>query len=222
MMVSSSLLKRTAVVLLSVVIVSFLVPAVAFLWFLGFVVFSFSGTADLPADCGLVFGAAVHGGSQPGPGIARRVGAAAELYGRGDLQQLIFTGGRGSSMQESEAAVMQALAVRLGVDPADTVLEDQSRSTLENLRFSRPLAAQCGSVVAVSDRYHLGRIRFLAAWLKWGGVQTYPADPAADRVFEVRSAIREALGIGYYMLFGVEDGRGEFDGGMAEDEEQSL
>src|SRR5687768_11009949 len=39
----------------------------------------FDGSATLPADCGLVFGAAVYSQYLPGPAITRRIEAAAAL-----------------------------------------------------------------------------------------------------------------------------------------------
>ena len=67
-----------------------------------YVVESEAGNARLPAECGLVFGAAVwpvydDEGNQitsaAGPGIRRRISTAAALLHQGLLDRLILTGG---------------------------------------------------------------------------------------------------------------------------------
>lgn len=169
-----------------------------------YVVSQFSGdTVEFPVDCVVVFGAAVHKGSVAGPGITRRVETAVDLYNEGKVKTIVLTGGKGSEELESEAAVMQKVAMRMGVDPADIVLEEQARSTWENLERTAPLVADCTSVVGISDRYHLARIAYLADMQGWGNFRTLPATRVPNPLFEVRAAFREALGIVYYSLRGV-------------------
>jgi hypothetical protein len=97
---------------------------------------------------------------------------------------------------------MQSYALRQGVRRADMVLENNARSTWENLQFVRNLTQDCESVVAISDQYHLGRIRLLAWRQGWFGLQTYPAqdrEPVAG--IERWSFQREVFGVLYYGLF---------------------
>ncbi len=160
---------------------------------------SFEGSdTTFPVDCAVVFGAAVRKGSEPGPGITRRTETAAKLYREGKVQKLVLTGGKGSGMKASEAAVMRGVAMLSGVSPEDIVLEEESQSTWENLEFSYPLVEDCESVIAVSDRYHLARIESIARQQGWGTLATYPAESPPFLLFELKSAIREALGIVYY------------------------
>jgi len=149
--------------------------------------------------CGLVFGAAVHGSSQPGPGIARRVETAARLYREGILQHIIMTGGKGSDGVRSEAAVMRDFGIAEGIDPDAIVLEDQARSTWENLVYSRPLTASCSTVIGISDRYHLARIEYLASLQGFRGLQTFPSDISATTAFEMKSLGREVAALLYYI-----------------------
>ncbi|MDD5751478.1 MAG: YdcF family protein [Candidatus Peribacteraceae bacterium] len=149
--------------------------------------------------CGLVFGAAVHGNSQPGPGIARRVETAARLYREGILQQIIMTGGKGRDGVESEAAVMRDFGIAEGIDPDVIVVEDQARSTWENLVYSRPLTASCSTIIGISDRYHLARIEYLAHLQGLQGLQTLPSDISATTAFEIKSLGREVAALLYYI-----------------------
>lgn len=159
------------------------------------VVEQFAGQAVLPADCGLVFGAAVHGAGEPGPGIERRTQTAVRLYKEGNIRTMFLTGGKGSDSQESEATVMRKVALRDGVDPDDVFLEEQATSTIENLTFAKPMMQECSTVVGVSDRYHLARIRYIAFRLHWKNFATYPADRNANVHFEVQNVLREAAAV---------------------------
>ncbi|MFA6038945.1 MAG: YdcF family protein [Candidatus Peribacteraceae bacterium] len=169
----------------------------------------FDGEGDLPADCGVVFGAAVHSVfdndeekyvNVAGPGISRRVLTAVQLYREKKLKRLIMSGGRGEGMRASEAEVMRDVAVAEGVDPKDITIETQSTSTEENLLLVRPLTGSCSSTVAISDRYHLARIGYIAGKQGWE-LSTFPAQRHADSLFEVYSVIRE---VGALFMFTLE------------------
>ncbi|MDD5751833.1 MAG: YdcF family protein [Candidatus Peribacteraceae bacterium] len=176
--------------------------------FLTSVVFrGFKGTireSDLPkgrgVTCGLVFGAAVHRGSLPGPGIKRRVRTAARLYKEGLLQHIILTGGKGSQEVDSEAEVMEQVALQDGVAAGDLTLEPNARSTWENLLFSRPLTGSCDTVIGISDRYHLTRISYLAHKQGWEDIRTLPSDIEPSWPFELKSVGREVAALLYYMI----------------------
>jgi uncharacterized SAM-binding protein YcdF (DUF218 family) len=157
------------------------------------------GIGALSAECGLVFGAAVHRTDDPGPGIIRRTATAARLVREGRLERLIFTGGKGEASNDSEAAVMRAVAMRLGIDPDLIIIEEKSTSTWENLVYSRPLVADCDSIIAVSDGYHLARIRYMTDLQGWGTLPTFPADNPPNGEFLFRSVIREIAAMLYYM-----------------------
>ncbi|MDB4979171.1 MAG: hypothetical protein JWM56_1357 [Candidatus Peribacteria bacterium] len=172
---------------------------------------SFGGNATLPADCGMVFGAAVHAvigadgtimGDVSGPGIRRRVRTAADLYKKGQIQKLFMSGGKGNASQASEAEIMRAEALKMGVPASRIVTEDLSRSTWENLKNTRPLTAGCKTVIGISDRYHLARIRQLATQQGWRVLEIYPASTHAAPYFELRSILREGVGMVWYGLFG--------------------
>ena len=150
--------------------------------------------------CALVFGAAVHRGALPGPGITRRVGTATRLYHEGILQHIILSGGKGEDGMASEAEVMRDVALENEIPAGDLTLEDQSRSTWENLLNSRPLTGSCTSVIGISDRYHLARIAYLAHRQGWEDIRTLPSDLEAPWYFEVRSISREVAALLYYMV----------------------
>ncbi len=187
-----------------------LVPGImAYAWAVSAVVRGYPGMAELPADCALVFGAAVRvtrgadgtlNTAAAGPGIQRRVATAVRLYKERSVRFLVFSGGYGDRRRASEAEVMAGYAESLGLPASAYRLEDRARSTLENIRFSQPLLSACRTTVAVSDRYHLRRIQLLARKLGWETLWTYPADRHADPLFEARAVLREALGLIWYNI----------------------
>ncbi len=158
------------------------------------------GTSDGAAECAIVFGAAVRGADMAGPGINRRIGTAVRLYQEGKLDRLVLSGGKGSEAQESEAAVMRGLALEAGVPLSALSVEEESHSTLENLRNSLPLLADCDTVVGVSDGYHLARIEMLADQVGLPLLRTIPADRSPNLTFEVVSIGRE---IAAYLWYGL-------------------
>ncbi len=170
-----------------------------------FVFSQFPGNAQFPASqksetvCAIVFGSAVHEGREAGPGILRRTEAAANLYKEGKVETLILSGGVGEGNALSEAEVMQKEAIELGVDAEDITLEKEATSTWENIKFVQPYAANCTSLVAVSDRYHLARIR-VAALRQDLDMSLYPAAPPPDPLFEFREVLRESLGVLVYLV----------------------
>ncbi|MBU0766203.1 YdcF family protein [Patescibacteria group bacterium] len=167
------------------------------------IVTQFNGShPQYPVECGLVFGAAVGKGSTPSAALTRRVEKAAELYNAKYIKTLIFSGGKGSEWQESEAAVMRKVAMLNGVDPDDIVLEEESTSTWENLEFSKSKVYECTAIVAISDRYHLARILQLAKKQNWINIESAPARRMPSPIVEVKSVLREAVGIIYYALNG--------------------
>lgn len=192
------LLARLMHYLLIVFGVLFVAGLLTALAVLGHIYNRFDGTAMLPADCAIVFGAAVYGNSLPGPAIVRRVGAAAELYREGSVKRVILSGGKGEGNRQSEAQVMLTQAVQQGILREDIVLEQDSHSTWENILYSRPHTEGCSSTVGVSDRYHLARIELLARRQGWDELTTAPAQGELMRSFERRSILREVAAYVYY------------------------
>lgn len=197
----STFLGRIARLLLRAAVVAFLVIVVGVGTVMAIVLGSTRGSYQLPADCAIVFGAAVYGHNMPGPAIVRRISTAAALYKEGSVKRLILSGGVGSGNRQSEASVMRLQAIARGVDERDIVLEEQAHSTWENVLHARPLTDNCNSVVGVSDGYHLARIDFLAWRQGWKELQTYPTVERPSEENERRSQIREIFAYLYYLLY---------------------
>jgi uncharacterized SAM-binding protein YcdF (DUF218 family) len=91
-----------------------------------------------------------------------RTQIAVRTLGRVDDGWLIFSGGITRSAKESEAAVMARYAVSvLGVPSERVVVEEQARSTWDNVLFSLPLIDAGGSeqIAIASDPFHAEKAR---------------------------------------------------------------
>lgn len=113
-----------------------------------------------PASIAVVFGARVYADGQMSNALAHRVHTACDLYRRGMVSHLIFSGGPGDgSIHETEA--MRQEAIRLGVQPKDILLDPHGTSTQATVMNTVPMIRTLGggTVLAVSHFYHLPRVK---------------------------------------------------------------
>ena len=75
------------------------------------------------------------------PLLAGRVDRAVNFYHQqklvGKPPHLVLSGGQGADEARSEAVAMAEYAVEKGISKEDILLEDQSKTTLENMQFSK-------------------------------------------------------------------------------------
>jgi len=122
------------------------------------------------ADFVIVLGSGLTGGSRVPPLLASRLDRGRAVYeaiaARGaDGPVLIVSGGKGSDERVSEAAAMAAYLTGRGFPESRIAREDQSRSTEENLLFSKAIMdrSQPGSrCVIVTSNYHVFRAAIIA------------------------------------------------------------
>jgi DUF218 domain len=76
-----------------------------------------------------------------------------------DRARFVFSGGAVRS-KISEAQMMADYAIQeLGVPARNVVIEDQSRTTVENIKYSTPLMADSPVIKIASDTFHARRAR---------------------------------------------------------------
>ena len=118
------------------------------------------------AEFVVVLGAGLKPDGTPSPLLARRLDKAREVAGRiNPAPALVMSGGRGDDERVAEAESMRSYLTDGGYCASDILLEDRSRNTAENLRFSRDLmerhrpGARC---VIVTSNFHVLRTAMLA------------------------------------------------------------
>lgn len=154
----------TGVVDLVFAYVSFLLVSYVLYGFVYSLLASQSGGAHFV----VVLGAGLKADGSVTPLLAKRLDKAREvataLARRGPAPLLVVSGGKGGDEQLAEAVAMRAYLTDRGVCPGTILLEDRSRNTEENLRFSQDImdatkpGARC---VVVTSNFHVFRTAML-------------------------------------------------------------
>ena len=147
------------------------------------------------ADAIVVFGAAEYAG-RPSPVLKARLDHALDLFHRGVAPVIITTGGAASDPKFSEGGVGKDYLMRHGVPERSLIAETQGRDTSESaVRVGVIMHANSlRSCVAVSDAYHVFRIRKLLEHEGVGPVYTAPRPDSRPHSFLQRTlaVLREA------------------------------
>jgi uncharacterized SAM-binding protein YcdF (DUF218 family) len=142
------------------------------------------------ADAIVVFGAAEYSG-HPSPVLRARLDHAFDLYQRHLAPVIITTGGAAADPKFSEGGVGEDYLRKRGVPENALIAETQGSDTAQSARRIAVIMHENGlrSCVAVSDAYHVFRIRKL---LQHEGMQVYVA-PRPDSVPRTLGARVEAI-----------------------------
>lgn len=135
---------------------------------------------DYLRPCLIVFGAAVLRGGMPSGTLRRRV-EGAYRFGIQLTAPLYIVSGAHGRFGPAEAVVMRDLLLSRGVPPADILVEDQSRDTLQTAVNSWRLLrrrSDVGGIYVCSSTYHLPRCRMLVRML---GLPAKAAPMRGDR-----------------------------------------
>lgn len=143
-----------------------------------------------PADAIVVFGAAEYAG-RPSPVFRARLDHAYDLFQRGAAPVVITTGGSAADPDFSEGGVGHDYLMRRGIPESRLIAETQGSDTASSAERVAVIMRtnRMRSCVAVSDAYHVFRIRKL---LEHEGVQVYLAPRPDSRP---RSAWQRAVAV---------------------------
>jgi uncharacterized SAM-binding protein YcdF (DUF218 family) len=127
-------------------------------------IYSFGNTtSDARADAAVVLGAAVWTNQVP-PVFKERINHAINLYQRGQVRKLIFTGGQGNPGEPTESTAARDYALQNGIPASDILIEEKSHNTYENILYAKQVAETHGinKVLIVSDPLHMKRAMAMA------------------------------------------------------------
>lgn len=177
------LLRRMAIVLCSVLVLTAAGVITHAVWL--------SRQPDpAPADIIIVLGGDMTWLNDLGPQTRGRVRKGVALYKDGLAPRIHFTGGIPDKGKPGAGEQMADLAMSLGVPASAITYESMSQSTVQNAMFSRDILGPeaDGSIILVSDGFHLGR-----SWLsfRWAGYRG-PIELAADSAFGTQTRERQA------------------------------
>jgi uncharacterized SAM-binding protein YcdF (DUF218 family) len=124
-----------------------------------------------PADAIVVFGAAQYDG-RPSPVFRARLDHALELFQRGLAPAVLTTGGPASDPSFTEGGVGHDYLVHRGIPESSVIAETQGSDTAQSAKRLAVImrANHMRSCIAVSDAYHVFRIRNL---LEHEGIRVY-------------------------------------------------
>ncbi|EAC3423109.1 YdcF family protein [Listeria monocytogenes] len=179
--------------------ISIILIAIGFIYLLIVAAFMFSGTRTKPsdnADTVLILGAKVNGDpAEPAEVLKERLDAAVTYLNENPTMQVVVSGGQGEDESASEASVMEEYLVNKGITRSRIKIENKSRRTEENIKYSKE-KFNLGKTVIVTSDYHMYRALMLA---KQQGLDASGL-PAKSRSV-IKNMMRETLSITYAWVF---------------------
>ncbi|ELP8598550.1 YdcF family protein [Listeria monocytogenes] len=181
--------------------ISIILIAIGFIYYLIVATFMFSGTRAKPsenADTVLILGAKVNGDpAEPAEVLKERLDAAVTYLNENPMMQVVVSGGQGEDESASEASVMEEYLVNKGITRSRIKIENKSRRTEENIKYSKE-KFNLGKTVIVTSDYHMYRALMLA---KRQGLDASGLPAKSRSVIKIKNMMRETLSITYAWVF---------------------
>lgn len=118
----------------------------------------------------IIHGCGLINGERISPLLRGRVDKAVKVYQKSKgAAKIVASGGQGRDEKISEAQAMKNYLLEIGIPEADIILEDQSKTTYENLKNVRDLLDTDGQkrrYIFVTNNYHVFRTSLFARKLK--------------------------------------------------------
>ena len=165
----------------------------AFIMIIGILLFH-ARRKELPEmDYLIILGAQVKG-TRVTKSLKNRLDTAGEYLKKHTETKVIVSGGRGKGEQITEAEAMERYLIAEGISSERILKEDQSKNTLENLRFSmRLLKGTDIQVAIVTNGFHIFRALRIAKKLGLSSARGIPAP--TDPVLAANYYVREVFGL---------------------------
>ncbi|WP_407888483.1 YdcF family protein [Levilactobacillus sp. N40-8-2] len=149
----------------------------------------------------IVLGAGLLNGDEVSPLLGQRIDRALKFYRKqvrkiGQGPVIIFSGGQGADETVPEGVAMRQYAIDHGLPPEQAIAEDQSKTTYENMVFSKKIIDDRSTVqprvTFVTNGYHTFRAGMIArkAGIKANGIGAHTA-----KFFLPNAIIREYIAI---------------------------
>jgi uncharacterized SAM-binding protein YcdF (DUF218 family) len=201
--ISRQRIRRTHPIAKTLAIVLVLAVVVAFVAAMIFVSRQAHMDEAQAADAIVVFGAAEYVG-RPSPVYRARLDHAYDLFQRGLAPMVITTGGAGADPKFTEGGVGRDYLLSRGIPDRCLIAETQGDDTAESAQRVAAILRTNGisRVVAVSDAYHLFRIKRL---LNRNGITAYgsprPGSLPKTTTGKLTAALRESASYIFWRLY---------------------
>jgi len=145
----------------------------------------------------IILGAKVNG-TTPSLSLQYRLDAAIAYAEKYPVTKFILSGGQGDDEEISEAQAMFNYLVDKGIPASQLLIEDQSTTTYENMKYSLVLLPDVvKSITIITSDYHLARAKKVA---KSFGLDTDVVIAKTPKIVYVKSVTRERLALLKYFI----------------------
>lgn len=167
----------------------------------GLVLGAMTGEPKEELDYVIVLGAQVKG-EEPSPTLEQRINRAAEYMKENPDTLLIASGGQGSDEEISEAeCIRRTLMEKHGIAGDRILMEDQSTSTAENLRYSMEIIGKAdASVGVITNGFHEYRAMMFARKAGFRELSSVPAKTLLP--IGIHYTVREFFGVISFVVRG--------------------
>jgi len=126
-----------------------------------------------------------------------RINHGIYLYNKGVSKHLLFTGGLGKGQNKTESSVAKEYALSKGIPEEAIFIEEKSRSTYENFKFTKQLMDSLNfkTALVVSDPFHMKRAMAFANYYKMD------CNPSPTKTTAFQSFIPKAMSLFYETVF---------------------
>ncbi len=151
------------------------------------------------ADYIVVLGARVNG-TRVTLNLKYRLDAAIDYLNKNQNTRAVVSGGQGKGEDITEAKAMSDYLVKNGIKNDRIILEDKSKNTNENLKFTAELiGSKAKKIVIVSNDFHIYRAKCIAK--KMGYTDVSGASAKTKPITIPNSFVREAFAVIKYKIF---------------------
>ena len=151
---------------------------------------------DKEADYLIVLGARLYG-DIPSPALLERLKTARDYLIDHEEAKVIVSGGKGTDEKIAEAAAMEKYLIEEGIKADRIIVEDQSTSTFENIKFSKEKIKEVEKIenidlLLVTNKFHIFRAKLIAKRL---GIKAYGLPAKIPPSIIIPSYIREYFAV---------------------------
>ncbi len=159
----------------------------------GLIIYSSRNNFSPDADYIIVLGAKLHG-KRPSKSLLYRMNTALAYMKKYPNMKLIASGGQGFDESIPEAVAIKNYFIENGIKADRILLEDKSKNTFENMKFSRKLIKKNGliKINVVTNRYHILRSKLLA---ERNNFKAYGLPAKTPKSVLLKSYLRESLAL---------------------------
>ncbi len=151
------------------------------------------------ADYIVVLGARVNG-TRVTLNLKYRLDVALDYLIKNKDTKVVVSGGKGKGEDITEAKAMSDYLVKNGIKNDRIILEDRSKNTNENLKFTAELiGSKTKKIVIVSNDFHIYRAKCIAK--KMGYTDVSGASAKTKPITIPNSFVREAFAVIKYKIF---------------------